>query len=99
MEINLILDIITTACTVIATILAIYAARKYLFKEVYYEEKADDEFEKLELKDKAPKESYKFPDSSRKIFPQIVIEKRIFKKKITYFVEDNGKKMVKVWYV
>jgi len=95
---EVILNFITAIGTVITTILAIYAARKYIFKEVYYGDKAVDMFEELELKDKDLIDSYPF-DGGNKIFPQIVIERRIFKKKITYFFKDGDKRMVKVWYL
>jgi len=97
MELNLILEIISTVCTVIATILAILAARKYIFKETYYGKKADDVFKDYNLKDKDLIESYEYTGYKSKRFPQIVIEGRIFKKKITYFVEEENKRMVKVW--
>jgi len=90
------LNVISTVCTVIATILAIYAARKYIFKEVYYGDKSVEEFKKMKLEDKDLKESYEYPPGNKR-FPQIVIEKRIFNKIVTYYVIENNKRMVKVW--
>jgi len=96
---ELTLNIISTVCTVILTVLGFYTARKYIFKDVYFGDKADDEFEELKLKDKDPIKTYEFSGGKGKIFPQIVIERRIFNKIVTYFVKEGDKRMVKVWYL
>jgi len=96
---ELTLNIISTIGTVITTILAIYASRKYIFREVYYGDKSKDVYDELELEEKNPIEIYEFSGGKGKIFPQIVIERRIFKKKVTYFVKEGDKRMVKVWYL
>jgi len=95
--IDLIIDIISKIGTVITTILAILAAKKYIFKEVYYRKKADDIFEKMELKDKEPIENREYDGGNNRIFNQLVVEKGIFKKRITYYYKDGDTKMVKVW--
>jgi len=96
---ELTLNIISTGCTVIMTIIGIYTVKQFVSKKVYYGDKSVEEFNKMKLDDKDLKESYEFPINSKKIFPQIVIERRFFNKTVTYYYKEGDTKMVKVWYL
>jgi len=94
--INLIINSVTTVCTVILTIIGIYTFKQLVTKKNYYGEEAEKEFKKLTLDDKDVKESYKLPDKSKRMLPQLKIEKHFFDKSVTYCYED---KTVKVWKI
>jgi len=96
MDLNLILNIISTVGTVIMTVLGIYTLKILVFRDRYFGDRAVDEFKKLNLKDKDLIDSYEFNGGNR-IFPQIIIEKRIFNKTVSYYYKEGDKRMVKVW--
>jgi len=98
MEINTLLDLITTIGTVILTITGIYTVKQFVSKKVYYGDKSVEEFNKMKLEEKDLKDNYEY-SGGRKIFPQIIIERRFLNKTVTYYVIENNKRMVKVWYL
>lgn len=98
MDINTILDLITTIGTVILTVIGIFTFKQFVSKKVYYGDKAVEEFNKMKLVEKDLNDSYEY-SGGRRIFPQIIIEKRFLNKTVTYFFIDGDKRMVKVWYL
>jgi hypothetical protein len=96
-NISLIISIVSMVAAIITAIPVVIAYNKYVEKKSVFGQAAKDEFEDLELDDYKCK-SYEFGGGAGKKFPNLVTERKWGKiLKVTYYVEEGGKRMVKEW--
>jgi len=94
----LIVNTISMVAAVFTAILAIIAAKRYVFKDTYYGETAEIEFSKLEL-DINSFLSKPYEGGNNRKFPSLKIEKkwgRLYK--VTYYIKEGDKRYEKIWY-
>ena len=96
MDFDLFEKIFTLLCNGILAFSALIAITRYVIRETYFGDEAV--YQHKELEKETPKRVYEFKGGSSKIFPQIIIERRLFgKKTVTYYIEEDNKRMVKVY--
>ena len=95
---GLIVNIISMLAAVFTAVLAFIAAKRYVFKESYYGNTADEEFLKLGL-DINSFQSKPYEGGNNRKFPSLKIEKKWGSvSKVTYYTNDNNEKLEKTWY-